>query len=223
MSNENELDIDVIERPRPLSWSAVVAGAIAALILHFLLNLLGLGIGATNLEGAIGEDADNVGGGAFAWWAISGILAAAGGGAIAGRMAKQGAHHNTASHGLAAWALSTLVVVGAVGGMLGNGAMSAAGPLGAQLSEQAQPSSAARESQLPPQEAAALAARAEAAADGIGTGALFSFVALVTGAAAATFAARSAGSRARIGEPAGRGRRDHLPARERPNVEHRPH
>jgi len=196
-------EVEQMERPHPLSWSAVGAGAIAGLIIHFLLNLLGLGIGATNVEAVAGADADTVSGGGFAWWAVSGILAAAAGGIIAWRMAKQGAHMNAMSHGLAAWAVSTLVVVAAIGGALGGGAITAAGPRGAQLAEYGDAIAEARVAAATPEETAALTARAEAAADRVGAGALISFVSLVLGAAAAAFSARWAGNRVRVGEPVG--------------------
>ena len=59
--------------------------------------------------------------GAGIWFVISGILAAAGGGWLAGRLSGKAVANTSGYHGLVAWALSTLVVVyllsSAVGGI----------------------------------------------------------------------------------------------------------
>lgn len=219
---------DTFAAPRPLSWSAVMAGAIAALVIHFLLNLLGLGIGAVALDtGASDEAAASATG--LAWWSLAGIISALCGGVIAGRLARQAEHLNSMSHGFAAWAVSTLVVVAAVGGALGAGASSAAnvaGPFGARLAEYQSLRADARQPAAAPDAAVDLQSRTEAAADAIGTGALASFAALLIGALAAGFGARWGGSMVRASRPS--------VARREPSIsgvyhddgrgdEHRPH
>jgi len=200
-------DSDALARPRPLSWTAVMAGAIAALVIHFLLNLLGLGMGATALTPTTDETTSSATG--FAWWSIAGIIAALSGGLIAGRLAKQGGHLNAMSHGLAAWSVSTLVVVAAVAGVLGAGASSAAniaGPFGAQIAQYQDLRLEARASDATADTRADIARRAEAAADAIGAAALLSFGALLIGAIAAGAGARWGASRAVA--PQVRARRD---------------
>lgn len=204
MTYATEPGPEFVERPRPLSWSAIIAGAIAALVIHFLLNLLGLGIGAANIGYAVGADADVVGGAAFAWWAVAGVIAAACGGIIAGRMAKQGAHMNAASHGLGAWAIATLAVLVALGGGFGAGAttgVNLAGPLGAQLADYGALTEQARAPAASADATATLSAEVEAAGDRIATGALISLAALLIGALAAATAARWAAGRVSVGEP----------------------
>ncbi|HYD72629.1 MAG TPA: hypothetical protein VEF55_05795 [Candidatus Binatia bacterium] len=218
---------DAMERPRPLSWSAVMAGAIAALVIHFLLNLLGLGIGATALDaGATDEAAASATG--FVWWSVAGIIAALGGGLIAGRLARQGAHPNAMSHGLAAWAVSSLVVVAAVAGAFGAGASSAAnlaGPFGAQMAQYQDLRLEARAPDVAPEARADITRRAEAAADAIGTAALLSFAALLVGAIAAGVGARWAGSMVRAPQVLARDVREPSmpPYREDGHDERRPH
>jgi hypothetical protein len=109
-----------------VSWGAILAGVVVALVTQLILNLLGIGIGAAILDPSAGA-ADNPSAtglsiGAGIWWTVSGILAALAGGYTAGRLA--GKKESTAGwHGLTTWALTTLVVfyllTTAVGGLLG--------------------------------------------------------------------------------------------------------
>lgn len=93
------------------SWSSVLAGVVAALIVHVLLVMLGLGIGLLSVDtSTVANSPVGVSWGAFLYWAISGIIAAFVGGWIAGTVSPAG---TGGAHGLAAWALATLIVVGA--------------------------------------------------------------------------------------------------------------
>jgi hypothetical protein len=61
----------------PVAWSAVVGGVFVALVVH-ILHMLGADIGANSLEVRTPTqgEAQAIGWGAFAWWSISGIIAA---------------------------------------------------------------------------------------------------------------------------------------------------
>jgi hypothetical protein len=76
-----------------VSWSAVLAGVVVALVAQLILNMLGIGIGASTLNpGAGAENNPSASGlsiGAALWWTISGILAALAGGFTAGRLSGQ--------------------------------------------------------------------------------------------------------------------------------------
>jgi len=108
-----------------ISWGAVLAGVTTALVTQLLLNMLGVGLGASALD--IGRGADNSGTafsiGAGLWWALSGIIAAFVGGMTAGRLAGAAKGDTARWHGLVTWALSTLMIIylltSAVGGILG--------------------------------------------------------------------------------------------------------
>jgi hypothetical protein len=108
-----------------VSWGAVFAGAALALTVQLILNLLGIGVGASTLSPATGEgpSATSFSVGAGMWWAVSGIIAAFVGGYTAGRLAGQPKESSGAWHGLTAWALATLVVfyllTTAIGGIVG--------------------------------------------------------------------------------------------------------
>ena len=108
-----------------VSWGAVFAGAMVALVVQLILNLLGIGVGASTLSPATGDSpsptAFSVGAGI--WWAVSSIVAALAGGYTAGRLSGQPKESSGAWHGFTAWALSTLVVfyllTTTIGGIIG--------------------------------------------------------------------------------------------------------
>jgi hypothetical protein len=95
-----------------VSWGAVFAGVVLALVTHLILNLIGIGIGASTFDPASSANpsaaAFSVGAGI--WWIASGIIAALVGGYTAGRLAGQARQASGGWHGLTAWALATLVM-----------------------------------------------------------------------------------------------------------------
>ena len=110
-----------------VSWSAVLAGVVVALVAQLVLNLVGIGIGASTLD-PTGSAADNPTAtgfsiGAGIWWAVSGILASLAGGYAAGRLAGRPKESTAAWHGLTAWAFTTLLIfyllTSTVGGIIG--------------------------------------------------------------------------------------------------------
>src|SRR3954447_4505574 len=107
-----------------VSWGAVLAGVVTALVVQLLLDMLGLGIGLGTLSSA----GDNPGAttfsiGAGLWWTLSGIVASFLGGAMAGRLAGRPSASTGGWHGVVAWAATTLVIAylltTALGGVLG--------------------------------------------------------------------------------------------------------
>src|SRR3954453_4374893 len=71
-----------------ISWGAVLAGVVVALVTQLVLHLLGIGLGAANL-GPAGGSADTPSASTFSigagiWFAVSGILASLAGGYAAG-------------------------------------------------------------------------------------------------------------------------------------------
>jgi hypothetical protein len=110
-----------------VSWSAVLAGVVVALVTQLILNLVGIGIGASTLDptGGVAENPTATGFsiGAGIWWAVSGILASLAGGYAAGRLAGRPKESTAAWHGLTAWAFTTLLIfyllTSTVGGIIG--------------------------------------------------------------------------------------------------------
>ena len=134
-----------------VSWGAVLAGVMVALVTQLILNLIGIGIGAASFDPTSNA---NPSGTTFSiaagiWWGLSGIIAALAGGYTAGRLSGQPAETSGSWHGLTAWAVTTLLVfyllstsVGAIVGgafrTLGNVAGSATQALGTSAQTAAQ-------------------------------------------------------------------------------------
>ncbi|MEY9161364.1 PhnA-like protein [Bradyrhizobium japonicum] len=119
-----------------VAWGAVFAGAVIGLVMQIILNMVGLGVGLSTLDIAQGDapSAGSMSLGAGIWFVVSGILAAALGGYIAGRLSGKASHSTTAYHGLISWAVSTLTVVyllsSAASGMIGGAVSTASSALG---------------------------------------------------------------------------------------------
>jgi hypothetical protein len=110
-----------------VSWGAVLAGVVVALVAQLILNMIGIGIGASTLDPGAGADqnpsARGFSIGAAIWWTVSGILASLAGGFAAGRLSGQPKEASAAWHGLTSWALTTLVIfwllTSTIGGLVG--------------------------------------------------------------------------------------------------------
>jgi hypothetical protein len=118
-----------------VSWGAVLAGVVVGLVTQLILNMIGIGLGASTLDPSAGAGGNpSVSGfslGAGIWWTISGILAALAGGYVAGRLAGISKESTAGWHGLTAWALTTLIVfyllTSAIGGIIGGAFRTVAG------------------------------------------------------------------------------------------------
>jgi hypothetical protein len=123
-----------------VSWGAVLAGVVIALVTQLILNILGIGIGAATLDPGTGDNpsATSFSIGAAIWWTLSGILAALAGGYAAGRLAGKPKESTAGWHGLTTWALTTLVIfyllTTTVGGILGGAYRTITGALGSAAS-----------------------------------------------------------------------------------------
>ena len=119
-----------------VSWGGVLAGVVAGLVTQLILNLIGIGFGASTLN-PISGDNPSAGGfslGAGLWWALSGIIAAFVGGYIASRLSGRPKASTGGWHGLTSWALTTLVIFyllsTAVGSLVGGAFNTVSGALG---------------------------------------------------------------------------------------------
>jgi len=122
-----------------VSWGAIFAGVVIALAAQFLLNLLGVGIGAAVLDPATSDNPQastfSIAGGI--WFVIAGIIAAFVGGYVSSRLSGRPSNSTGGYHGLTTWAVTTLVVlymlttsVGALVGGAFSGLSSVVGGLG---------------------------------------------------------------------------------------------
>nr|WP_042674503.1 hypothetical protein [Methylobacterium sp. B34] len=112
-----------------VSWGAIFAGAVTALVTQVIINLVGVGVGLASVgtTAADNPSASTVSMGAGAWFVASGLVASLAGGLVAGRLSGKALPGAAALHGLVSWAVTTLVVLymltsaasGLVGGTLG--------------------------------------------------------------------------------------------------------
>ena len=116
-----------------ISWGAIFAGAVVAVVTGFVLNLLGLGVGLQAFDPA--TDPDTLGGfgiGQGIWAIISSLASLFAGGWVAGRLAGMPRDLDGALHGIVVWGLTTLLtlyflssgvgrVVSGVTGLIGSG------------------------------------------------------------------------------------------------------
>ena len=162
-------------------WGAVAAGVIVALTGQMLLTLLGAGLGAS-FDTTRGDvlSGETVAWGAYAWWAVTGIACAFTGGWTAGWVA--GSYPSVdriegSFQGFLTWGTATLIIGILVLG-LASGSVFAARIGGPLVGEATGSSTVVAGEVLTP-------AEQEAARDAAAQAALWSFFALIVGAAGA--------------------------------------
>ncbi|MCF8505790.1 MAG: YrzE family protein [Caulobacter sp.] len=96
-----------------ISWPAVLAGAIVAVAIGAMLNLLGVAIGAAALNpfSLSRDEADAFSVGAGVWVALANAVALFIGAFVASRAAKFTDHHRGMLQGLSVWALAFLMAI----------------------------------------------------------------------------------------------------------------
>ena len=102
----------ILSRPRRISWGAVFAGVLIAIIVQVTLNLLGLAIGAAVVDPseAINPVGPTFSTGAVIWIAASTLLGIFAGGYVAAHLAGIPDELDGVLHGLLTWALGTILV-----------------------------------------------------------------------------------------------------------------
>lgn len=107
-----------------ISWSAVFAGVLVAIVTQMLLTLLGLGIGLSTIDPVTERNPTaGLGTGSAIWYIISSLLSLFLGGWVAGRLASAPRLFDGIIHGVLTWCLVTLLTVyfltTAIGGIIG--------------------------------------------------------------------------------------------------------
>jgi hypothetical protein len=138
-----------------VSWGAIIAGAVVAVSVGVMLNVLGLAVGTTTVDAVSREtpSASSFGIGAGIWLLVSNLVGLAAGGYTAARLSGTSDGMDATLHGLGVWATAFLVsavllgnvvagtassAVGAVSGILG-GAASGAGSAVSAAADQVNP------------------------------------------------------------------------------------
>lgn len=115
-----------------ISWGAVFAGVLVAIVTQMLLTLLGLGIGLATIDPLEeANPASGLGTGAAIWYGVSTLLSLFMGGWVAGRLAAAPRTFDNTLHGVLTWCLTTLLtfylltsaigrIVGGVGSLVGS-------------------------------------------------------------------------------------------------------
>lgn len=121
----------VVGAIKRISWGAVFAGLVVALVLQLALSLLGFGIGVGTIEPTQEENPmSGLGTGALIWWIVSMLISLFAGGWVAGRLAGMPTTADSILHGIVTWSLFTLVtfymlttavgsIISGVGGVVG--------------------------------------------------------------------------------------------------------
>ena len=135
---------------RKVSWGAVFAGMVIAVVVQLVLSLLGAGIGLSTVDPLRYNtpDASTFGMGAGIWWVISSVIALFAGGWVAGHLSGSPDKTDAVLHGLLTWGVAAIVtvyllasivgtvvkggasVVGKAASVAGSGIGAAAGPVG---------------------------------------------------------------------------------------------
>lgn len=121
-----------------ISWGAIFAGAIVAVVMHIWLTLLGLSFGLAVFEPGAQGQLGTISIGAGIWMVFSAILSLFAGGWIAGKMSGGGTPLLGFLHGAVTWGLVMLftfyLMTSAIGGLISGAAglvgrgITAAGP-----------------------------------------------------------------------------------------------
>lgn len=121
-----------------LSWGAVFAGVVVAIIVQLLFSLLGVGIGFVSFTPTTdGQPFSGFGTGAMIWWIITILISLFAGGWVSGWLATTNHKVDRMIHGVLTWSIFSLfslyvvttsvgAVVGGIGSVIGKG-LSAAG------------------------------------------------------------------------------------------------
>lgn len=91
-----------------ISWGAVFAGFLLALVVNLTLNLLGIGIGLGSINPAEQGGADGLGIGSIIWYIVSTIISLLAGGYVAAHLAGVPNRNDSILHGLLSWCLFTI-------------------------------------------------------------------------------------------------------------------
>jgi hypothetical protein len=92
---------------RRVSWGAVIAGTVTALMIQLIFTTLGAAIGLALVNPS--RSGEGIAMGAGIWWLVTGLMSLFIGGAVCGRLAGFPQRVEAALHGVLVWALSGII------------------------------------------------------------------------------------------------------------------
>jgi hypothetical protein len=106
---------------RRISWGAIFAGVVVALVVQMVFSLLGMGIGLGAINPMETNPLQGLGTGALIWWIATMLISLFTGGYVAGRLAGMPRNEEGMLHGILTWSVFTLfsffLLTTAVGGI----------------------------------------------------------------------------------------------------------
>jgi hypothetical protein len=113
--------------PPRVSWGAIIAGAIIAVMIGLMLNILGTAIGVTAVDAVEGDtpDASTFGIGAAVWLMVATLVGLGVGAYAAARLSGTADKTDAALHGVGVWAIGFLLSAVLLGNLVGSAASSA--------------------------------------------------------------------------------------------------
>ena len=125
--NRTESTVPVPAALRRISWGAILAGVAVALSIQLLLNVLGIGIGASTIDIRQGDTpGSGLAIGAGIWFAVSALISLWFGGWAAGRLAGVPNSKDGMLHGFTTWSITSIATIfllsSAAGGLIGGSA-----------------------------------------------------------------------------------------------------
>lgn len=92
-----------------ITWGAIFAGVVVALVIQMVLSLLGLGIGLGAVNPTDANPLAGIGIGAGIWWVASMLISLFIGGLVAGRLSGIPGKADSFLHGMLTWCVFTLL------------------------------------------------------------------------------------------------------------------
>ncbi len=154
--------------PSRVSWGAIIAGAVIAVVIGFMLNILGVAVGATAVD-AVNRDtpsASTFGIGAGIWLLVANLIGLAVGGYAAARLSGAADKTDASLHGVGVWAIGFLVSALLLGNLVSGAASSVASAASSVLGGAGQAASSAASSVASQANPQALMERARASLSG---------------------------------------------------------
>lgn len=134
--------------PSRISWGAIIAGAVIAVVIGLMLNILGVAVGATAVDAVNREtpSASTFGIGAGIWLLVANLIGLAVGGYAAGRLSGTADKTDALLHGVGVWAIGFVVSAVLLGNVVSGAASTISGAASSVLGGAGQAASSAASS-----------------------------------------------------------------------------